>query len=257
MSNVSLIDCGNGFWNLRAPFKIKGLIDIGTQASLIEKGDGRFIWLDCAPLEGEAEGQVMELTDGGENVDAVLNLHPFHTVFCEDFYRRFPNAAFFGSVRHKRLCTGIPWQTDLVEGRAVADRFGDLLSFTVPRGVDYISIDESVHFSSVMAFHRASRSIHSDDTLMYLRDRFPISMFPKLRGLNFHPKLAQAMQKRAGAVTEFREWAREVGEMWRDAARLCAAHNGIDAFPRQDFKEQLAAALERVEPVLRHHEQQV
>lgn len=253
MSKVSLVDCGNGFWNLRAPFKIKGLINIGTQASLIDKGDGRFLWLDCAPLDGEAERQVMAMTDGGEKVDAVLNLHPFHTMFCEDFHRRFPKADFYGSSRHKRMCTSIPWKSDLVEQEAVASRFGDILSFTVPRGVDYISGDESVHFSSVMAFHRASATVHSDDTLTFLRDRFPVSLFPKLRGLNFHMKLGQALQRRPGAVAEFRDWVRELAEGWDDAARLCAAHNGIAEFPRRDFREQVKDALARVEPVLANH----
>lgn len=254
MSKVSLIDCGNGFWNLRAPFRIKGLINIGTQASLIDKGDGRFLWLDCAPLEGEAERQVMAMTASGEKVDAVLNLHPFHTIFCEDFYRRFPKADFYGSIRHKRRLPGIPWKSELVESDAVSSRFSDVLSFSVPRGVDYISADEAVHFSSVLAYHRASATIHSDDTLTYLPDRFPVSLFPKMKGLNFHMRLAAALQQRPGAVRDFRDWADEIGDRWSNARRLCAAHNGIALFPNLDFTRQVDDALLRVEPVLARHQ---
>ena len=254
MSKVSLIDCGNGFWNLRAPFKIKGLINIGTQASLIDKGDGHFIWLDCAPLNGEAERQVMMLTEGGTKVDAVLNLHPFHTMYCVDFHRRFPNAAFYGSKRHQRICPDIPWQPELAEGHAVAQRFDEWLGFSVPHGVDYISSDESVHFSSVLAYHRASGTVHSDDTLTYLPDRFPISLFPSLKGLAFHMKLPQALQRRAGAVREFREWVKELGDRWQDANRICAAHNGILELPGQDFEARVLQALDRAEPILRAHE---
>jgi len=102
--------------------------------------------------------------------------------------------------------------------------FADDLEFSVPAGVDFISRDENVHFSSVLVFHRPSQTIHVDDTFLYLR--FPAVLRPigLLDALRFHPTLAQALQKRAGATDDFRRWAQGLAERWRDAENLCAAH---------------------------------
>ena len=75
-----LIQIADGFWNIRGSFKIAGLIDVGTQMSLVQLRSGDFVLLDSYALSGEVERQVRALTDGGRAVRAILNLHPFHTV---------------------------------------------------------------------------------------------------------------------------------------------------------------------------------
>lgn len=252
----AVIDCGEGMWNLRGSFKIKDLIEVGTQASLIALPGGGFIMLDAITPEGEARETVMRLTDGGKKVEAVLNLHPFHTLHCEAAQVLFPNAVFYGSERHRKRMPSVRWADDLVESAAVAEKFAEVLAFSLPRGVDYISADENVHFSSLLAFHRASRTVHSDDTLSFMRLPFPIRLFKPDTGVFFHPTLGKALEPDAGASARFRDWARGLAVEWRDAARLCAAHNGVELFPNGDFESQVLAALARVEGVLTKHEEQ-
>lgn len=85
-------------------------------------------------------------------------------------------------------------------------RFSSSHPPSVPRGVDFVSSDEKVHFSSVLVFHRGSRTIHVDDTLVFVRP--PRFIRPWLPGvLRFHPMLAWALERRPGAAADFRAWA--------------------------------------------------
>ncbi len=92
------------------------------------------------------------------------------------------------------------------EDSALQERYGEDFDFTIPPGVDFISADENVHFSSVLAYHADSKTIYSDDTLMYLR-------LPQLArwlvlgdSVSFHPTLAKALEQRAGAAQDFQTW---------------------------------------------------
>jgi hypothetical protein len=132
MKAGDFIDCGNGLWNARGSFKIKGLVEVGTQASLVALGDGSFAWLDSITLEGEALARSMALTDGGAKVSAILNLHPFHTLHCEWANRHFPGAKLYGSARHKAKLPALPWESENVESAAVAARFADVDEIPLP-----------------------------------------------------------------------------------------------------------------------------
>jgi len=255
MAANRLVDFGNGFWNLRGDFRIGGVLNVGTHASLVELPSGRFVWLDSYTLEGEAMADVMRLTDGGKLVEAILNLHPFHTLHCEWARKTFPGAKLYGSDRHKRKFPGLKWEEPNVEDERVAALYADTFEFSLPRGVDYISANEKVHFSSLLALHKPSGSIHVDDTLSYFAFPPPISLVKKDSGLIFHPTLAKALEPHASASEEFRGWAKELGARWADAVRVCAAHDGIVELPARDFEQRVLAALDRVEPTLRRHEQ--
>lgn len=254
VAGSELADFGNGFWNLRGELRIGGLLNVGTHASLVALPSGRFVWLDSYTLEGDALAEVMRLTDGGKAVEAILNLHPFHTLHCEWASKTFPGARLYGSARHKRKFPALNWEAANVENPTVAELYADVLDFSLPRGVDYISANERVHFSSLLAFHKPSRTVHVDDTLSYVKLPFPISLVRKDTGLFFHPTLAKALQRRASASDDFRGWAHGLAERWSDATRVCVAHNGIVDWPRRDFATRVSAALKRAEPVLRKHE---
>lgn len=247
------IDLGNGFWNARGSFKIGGVLEAGTQASLVRRPDGRFLMLDSITLEGAALEGVMRLTDGGAKVAAILNLHPFHTLHCEEASRRFPQATLYGTSRHRAKAPGLAWADEEVDSEAVAARFADTLLISKPRGVDFVSDDEYVHFSSLLAFHPASGTVHSDDTLSYMKLPFPVSLVKRETPLFFHPTLGKALEQRAGAAADFRAWARRLAGEWAGASALCAAHNGICRF-KGDFGRQVERALARVEPTLAKHE---
>lgn len=251
---TKLIDLGNGFWNVRGQLKIAGVLDVGTQTSLVALPSGNFLWLDSYTLDAETLAEAMALTDGGRAVEAILNLHPFHTLHCEWAARQFPDAKLYGSDRHKRMFPILDWEAANVESQTVAERYADALEFSLPRGVDYISTNQRVHFSSLLAFHRASGSVHVDDTLSYRRLPFPISLLKKDTGIFFHPTLGKALERQSSASDDFRGWAHELAERWSDAVHVCVAHDGIVELPERDFAARIGAALKRVERTLARHE---
>src|SRR5699024_710449 len=121
-----IIDLGSGFWNIRGSFKLGGLIDIGTQCSLVKLESGKFIFLDSYTLSDEVREEVMALTNNGDDVEAILNLHPFHTVHCAQMAKDFPKAINYGSERHKKQVPEVNWAEDLVESKTVAERYPEL-----------------------------------------------------------------------------------------------------------------------------------
>lgn len=252
-----IIQVADGFWNIRGSFKIAGLIDIGTQASLVRRAGGGFVLLDSYTLAGGLAEQVDELTGGPRNVEAVLNLHPFHTVHVRAIHERYPHARHYGTARHLDRFPDLTWERQRCEDEAMHALFREDLEFSVPRGVDFIAENEHLHFSSVLALHRATKTIHVDDTIMYVR----LPRIARLIGItdstSFHPTLAKVLERRAGAAEDFREWAKALAERWSDAENLCAAHTsallGEDNDGRS-IRERILAALENVEAKLAAHE---
>jgi hypothetical protein len=129
--------------------------------------------------------------------------------------------------------------------------------FSVPRGVDFISADENVHFSSVLAWHRASKTIHVDDTLMYIRLPLLMRFFGLTDAMSFHPTLAKVLEKREGAADEFSQWAEKLAERWFDAENLCAAHTATlesQANSAVSIHDRILKALAKVHGSLQAHQ---
>lgn len=253
-----LIQISDSFWNIRGSFKIAGVIDIGTQASLVKLADGKFIFLDSYTLSGPVLEEIDQLTDRGNNVAAVLNLHPFHTIHVAWMHERFPQARHFGTARHQSKFPELEWQPSLTEDSKTHTMFADDFEFSVPRGVDFISDDEKVHFSSVLVFHPASKTIHVDDTLMYIRLPFLMRLLGLPDALSFHPTLAKVLEKREGAAQDFRQWLLALAEKWKSTENLCAAHTATLRTGRNDVSihDRMLKALNKVEAVLKTHERE-
>jgi len=49
-----LIHVADNFWNIRGSYRIGGVIDVGTQASLVRLANGKFVLLDCYTVRGAA-----------------------------------------------------------------------------------------------------------------------------------------------------------------------------------------------------------
>jgi hypothetical protein len=233
------------------------LVDIGTQASLVRRENGKFLLLDSYTLTGALADEVDEVTGGPDNVEAVLNLHPFHTVHVKAAHHRYPAAKHYGTARHHSRAPDLPWQSEKTEDAALHARFADDLAFSVPRGVAFIASNEHLHFSSVLALHRASKTIHVDDTLMYVRFPSLLRFLGITDTTSFHPTLAKVLEPRAGAAADFRSWAEELIESWGGAENLCAAHTaalqtGQD--PGPPLRERLQKALAKVDATLEAHE---
>lgn len=253
----TLIRISDDFWNVRGSFRLGGLIDIGTHMSLVRRPSGRFVLLDACPMSSRVERELNELTDGGDAIEAVLHLHPFHTVSVADMHLRYPAAALFGTARHISKAPDLPWQAMMTNEKKLHRKFNDVLDFSVPAGVDFISDNENVHFSSVLAYHRESKTIHSDDTIMYVRFPRALGVFGLNDALTFHPTLAKALERRAGAAADFRRWAEALASDWGDARAICAAHTAT----MHDLKatdssigERLLSALDKVDSTLKRHE---
>ena len=249
-----MLRVADDFLNIRGSFKVGGLLEIGTQCSLVRRANGRFVFLDSYTLSGAVQREVDALTSGGKDVEAILNLHPFHTVHVRAMHQRFPSAELYGTARHLSRFPDLPWQKTRTEQTHLHNLFEEDFEFSVPRGVDFISANENVHFSSVLVLHRASRTIHVDDTLMYVRLPLPVRMVGFRDILLFHPTLRQALERRNGAGQDFRAWAEELAERWRVAENLCAAHTtALTAEQNQgaSLHDRILAALDKVSRTLR------
>ena len=250
-----LIQIADNFWNIRGSFKVAGFIDIGTQASLVRLASGKFVFLDSYTLSGSVQHEVDQMTNHGENVVAVLNLHPFHTIHVNWMFEHYPNASHFGTARHLSKFPDLNWQPSCTEDPATHAMFTADFEFSVPRGVDFISDDENVHFSSVLAYHPSSRTIHVDDTLMYIRLPLVMRFFGLPDALSFHPTLAKVLEKREGAVQDFRNWFEELAENWQSVENLCAAHTAsLVAQKDLSIHGRMLKAMVKVEKTLKTHE---
>ena len=247
------VSLGDGFWTVRGSFRVAKVLDVGTQCALVRLASGNFVFLDSYELNDSVRAQVDALTDGGRKVEAILNLHPFHTVHCEWMHEAFPEAKLYGTARHHEIMPHLPWADTRCEQDELAELYATDFAFSVPRGVPLVCSDDSVHFSSVLALHRASGTIHVDDTFVYMRKGFPLSLLPFTGRLGFHPTLSKALEPRAGAANEFREWAVELGIDWADARRIAAAHNAVLELDGKKFPDLIGEALGRVKPVLDAH----
>ena len=67
-----ILSVAEDFWNIRGSFRVGGVVDVGTQASLVRLASGKFVFLDAYTLSGAPRRAVNELTAGGENVEAIL-----------------------------------------------------------------------------------------------------------------------------------------------------------------------------------------
>ncbi len=223
MTSRKIVPIAENFWNIRGDLRIGGVLNIGTQMSLAKRANGKFLLLDACELDEEQRAFIDRETNGGDAIEAVLHLHPFHTLFVKSLHAIYPKAKLYGTTRHKSHALELPWQPELTNEPACHALFADDFDFSVPRGVDFIPANQNLHFSSVLAFHRASRTLHVDDTLCYIR--LPKLLRPiKEDMIGFHPSLSKVLERRAGAASDFRAWTNELIAHSRDLEHLCTAH---------------------------------
>jgi len=252
-----IIQVAEDFWNIRGSFRIGGLIDVGTHVSLVRRNNGKFVFLDSYTLSDATLAVVDELTRGGKDVEAVINVHPFHTVHVAWMQKRYPNASHFGTARHLARFPELAWRDICSEDPELHELYAEDFEFSVPRGVDYISANENVHFSSVLVWHRSSKTIHVDDTVTYTR----LPSLMRLVGVNdsmsFHLTLSKALARRPVAARDFRQWAEELIEDWRGAENLCAAHTTTLTAKENhgaSIHDRLLMALDKTKNTLASHE---
>lgn len=247
-----LVELGPGFWNIRSVFRIAGLVNIGTHASLARRSNGDFVMLDSLELEPEALAEVKSLTDDGKRLTAILNLHPFHTVGVSGAARQFPDAKLYGTKRHVEREPDLDWEALHTDDPELHEALAEDFIFTVPKGVHLIPNNEMLHFASVVAIHRASKVMHVDDTLNWVEP-----LLGSVGKIKFHPTLRWVLHARKGAASEYRAWVEELVTLCEDVEFLCTAH-GPDAPPARMSGDTLAkavrAAYEETHGLLEKHE---
>lgn len=251
-----ILKISDDFWNIRGVFKIGGVLNIGTHASLVRRVSGKFVLLDAYTLQNDVKAKVDALTNNGADIEAIINLHPFHTVHVKRSHEQYPNAKLYGTQRHLDKFPDLPWQPEKTESAECAALFAEDFEFSIPAGVDFISSNENLHFSSVLAYHKASKTIHSDDTLMYMVLPGVLGKLKKPE-VSFHMTLGATLEKRAGASKDFRDWAEQLARDWSAAENLCAAHSATLKASRNDVvsvADKILSALTKVEKTLHKHE---
>lgn len=251
--HVLMMQLAENFWNFRGSFKIGGLIDVGTHMSLIRRANGRFLMLDSYSVSDADRRALMALTHEGADIDAIINVHPFHTLHCRTAHHLAPQARLIGTQRHREQMPELPWEDGVIEDKSVQAEFADDLEFSVPDGLELVTADASVHASSVLVRHRPSRIVHVDDTLTVLAAPGVLKhIFPQSR-LRFHPKLDKALSHRPGAADDFAAWARNLARHWDGTPIVCAAHSAVRNLPPDGWRKEMTRALSDVEKTLSHH----
>jgi len=229
-----LIEIGKGFWNIRGTFKILGLYDIQTQMSVLQLNSGNFVVVDCVQLTEEIKTELNQLTENGTKVDAFLAVHPFHTEHIKEFCQLYPTFQnYYGCPRHQRQNPAVNWK-GLLNDPAVQQKWEPEISLSIPAGSNFIDPkpESTNHFSSVLVYHKNSRTIHVDDTITYIPPDVGITgALLSLTGWKsgyaaFHPAI-----KGAGLLPEiespyhFRDWVKGLLATW-DFDNICTAHMG-------------------------------
>ena len=257
MANAQLIKIADNFWNIRGSFRIGYIVDIGTHVSLVKRKNGKYVFLDSYSLPASVLAEVDEITKGGKDIEAILNLHPFHSLHVRKMHEMYPNAKLYGTSRHVSKFPELPWESQCTEDPELHSLFAEDFEFSVPRGVDFISNNENIHFASVLVLHRDSNTIHVDDTFMYVQAPLLKGWIELPAAMSFHPTLTQALERRPGAAQEFREWAQMLAEQWCDAETLCAAHTAPltkEQNKGASIHKRMVAALKNVKWILATHE---
>ncbi len=251
-----ILKVSDDFWNIRGDFKIGGVLNIGTHTSLVRRGSGKFVLLDAYTMRGKTKEQVDTLTNDGADIEAIINLHPFHTVHVRKVHSNIRLRSF--TVHNVmwtsfRNCHG---NRKPASQPNVLTLFADDFEFSVPAGVDFISSNEHLHFSSVLAYHKASK----DDSLgRYLNVPEVAGSARDAKAARSHVSL-HACKDAGEAATGGRglsRWARQLAAQWSDAENLCAAHSAALLGRDNRFEsiaDRILRALGKVEKTLQLHQ---
>ncbi|HEU5073019.1 MAG TPA: hypothetical protein VFU02_02585 [Polyangiaceae bacterium] len=241
------VETGPGFWNIRGSLKLAGFLEVGTQMSAVRLSTGKFALLDSYTPDPATQRRLLELTDGGNAVESVVNLHPFHTLHVAALAELFPNAKLYGTARHVARFPQLNWEKTRTESSALGELFSEDLKFSVPAGVDFVPQNQRLHFASVLAFHPASGTLHVDDTLTWIN-------LPLIGGLRFHPALPGVLQRRPGAVREFRAWLSELRTLFAEVKTVCPAHMKTPPPNDGQWQRRLDRAIGQIDEILDRHE---
>ena len=136
------------------------------------------------------------------------------------------------------------------------EAFADDFAFSVPRGAHLVPSNPKLHFSSVLVKHLATRTLHVDDTILYVRPPALLRPFFGREVTRLHPTLAKVLEARPGAADEFGAWTEELLALCADVSNLCAAHGGSLTAERNDgpsVRERVERAVREADGIVKAH----
>jgi len=241
------------FWNFRGHHRIAGVLDVGTQMSLIRRANGRYLLIDSCAVDEDDRAHLLAQTGNGDLIEAIINVHPFHTLHCHNMHQLLPRARMIGTGRHRQRAPTVRWDTAVIEDPITQQQFHEDLDFSIPAGLDLVTSDERVHAASVLVRHRRSGIVHVDDTLNVLAAPGWLGRVLPQSRLKFHPMLGKALRPLPEATSAFADWARTLAAQWADAPAVCAAHSAVRNLPQGGWQREVLHALADVEPQLERH----
>ncbi|KAL0478055.1 metal-dependent hydrolase [Acrasis kona] len=223
------IAIGENFWNIRGDFKVLLVANVGTHMSLIRLESGNFVIIDTIKMSDNLKAAINSLTDNGTKIEAVVGVHPFHISYFEEFYKEYPNAHYYGTPRHLRKITTIPWTGSLCDG-AARSRWFPQIDIRIPAGAEFVDPQPEFmnHFTCAWVYHRQSGTIHVDDTISYADDPGVMSklMGQKKGSISFHPTMkGPGLFPNPESPFQFRDWVRCLLQEW-NIVNICTAHGG-------------------------------
>lgn len=239
------------FWNATQSLYFFRCVDVRTHMNIIQLNSGKFLVIDTIGLTPGLKAEIDHLTNNGRLIEAVIATHPFHTLYFPAFYAAYPHAAYYGTPRHIRNQPQIPWAGD-VSTEAVQGKWSPEVEMAVPDGAEFIHPEEGNHFSSLFVFHRASRTIHVDDTIMvYENIGCMMGCLVRRGSMGFHLSItSNGMHPTASAGFAFKNWLQtRVLDAW-DFDNICSAHMGNMI---GGAKARLQETLNAAEPVFQKH----
>lgn len=208
---------------------MRGLLDVGTHMSIIQLPNNKFLVVDTIEISPDLKAEIDQLTNNGDDIEAVVATHPFHTLWFPKFYELYPKPAYFGTPRHLRVQKGIPWKGHVGDTR-VREQWAPEVQMRIPAGGEFENpLPESTnHFSSCWLYHAPTKTVHVDDTIMLIcKPGFLLRLGGLSDGqMRFHPSMTgPGLYPHTGAPNEFRDWVLQTCKDWQ-FDNFCAAHMG-------------------------------
>jgi len=185
-----------------------------------------------------------------KKIEAVLATHPFHTLAFPAFYQQYPNCPYYGTPRHlRKQSEQIKWAGSLND-ESIRRKWAPEVEMRIPAGAEFVAPEpeKTNHFISVFVFHRQSRTLHVDDTLMYsIKPGFLLKIAGFKDGfMAFHPSIkSHGLYPTTEAPYQFRDWMKQILADW-DFDNICCAHLGTKV---GGAKQQVAETLAKAEPL--------
>ncbi|KAJ3384029.1 hypothetical protein HDU84_003230 [Entophlyctis sp. JEL0112] len=217
-----------GVFNLRAPFKIAGILDIGTQMTFIRLATGKYVAFSTVVLDSDSKADVDTLTQNGELLEAVVATNAHHTLAFEAFNQYYPSAAFYGTPRHIRKFSSIPWKGDVSDKLVLTMWDSEIAMKNTDVGIvwDVPTVPEFNHFPGMLVYHRATKTMLVDDCYIVAENGGPLMKLALGGSIAFHPKFIEALSDEKDAPAKFYSWMSAFLDEW-DVQNIATAHGGV------------------------------